>query len=99
ASSAGYPLSTTHVVSGAIVGSGAAKRLSAVRWGVAGNIVGAWTLTLPAAAVMGGVVYAISTLFGNGAIGPLIISAVLLLALAAVFIRRLQQATPAPATL
>ena len=99
ASSAGYPLSTTHAVSGAIVGSGAAKRLSAVRWGVAGNIVGAWTLTLPAAAVMGGVVYAISTLFGNGAIGPLIISAVLLLVLAAVFIRRLQQATPAPATL
>ncbi len=75
ASSAGYPLSTTHVISGSIMGSGAAKRLSAVRWGVAGNIVGAWTLTLPAAAVMGAVVYAISTLFGHGAIGPLIISA------------------------
>ena len=96
ASSAGYPLSTTHVISGSIMGSGAAKRLSAVRWGVAGNIVGAWTLTLPAAAVMGAVVYAISTLFGHGAIGPLIISAALLLTLAAVFIRRLQQSTPAP---
>ncbi len=46
----GYPLSTTHVVSGAVMGAGATKRLSAVRWGVAGNIVFAWVLTLPAAA-------------------------------------------------
>ena len=98
ASSAGYPLSTTHVISGSIVGSGAAKRLSAVRWGLAGNIVGAWALTLPAAAVMGGAVYALSTLFGDGAIGPLVIILVLLLTLGAVFIRRLQQATPAPVT-
>ncbi len=98
ASSAGYPLSTTHVISGGIMGAGAAKQFSAVRWGVAGNIVGAWVLTLPAAAVMGGVVYAISTLFGNGAIGPIVISVALLLALAAVFLRRLQQATPAPVT-
>ena len=48
----GYPLSTTHVVSGAVMGSGATKRLSAVRWGVAGNIVFAWVLTIPAAAVV-----------------------------------------------
>src|SRR4051794_32495919 len=41
----GYPLSTTHVVSGAVMGAGATKRLSAVRWGVAGNIVVAWLLT------------------------------------------------------
>jgi inorganic phosphate transporter, PiT family len=47
----GYPLSTTHVVSGAVMGAGATKRLSAVRWGVAGSIVFAWVLTLPAAAV------------------------------------------------
>jgi inorganic phosphate transporter, PiT family len=46
----GYPLSTTHVVSGAVMGAGATKRLSAVRWGVAGNILVAWVLTLPAAA-------------------------------------------------
>ncbi len=45
----GYPLSTTHVVSGAVMGAGATKRLSAVRWGVAGNIVFAWVLTIPAA--------------------------------------------------
>jgi len=48
----GYPLSTTHVVSGAVMGAGATKRLSAVRWGVASNIVLAWVLTLPAAALV-----------------------------------------------
>ena len=49
---AGYPLSTTHVISGAVMGSGATKRLSAVRWGLAGNIVFAWVLTIPAAALV-----------------------------------------------
>src|SRR5215210_6994581 len=46
----GFPLSTTHTISGAVIGSGAAKRLSAVRWGVAGNIVLAWIVTLPVSA-------------------------------------------------
>ena len=50
ASNVGFPLSTTHTISGAVIGSGAAKRLSAVRWGVAGNIVVAWVVTFPAAA-------------------------------------------------
>jgi inorganic phosphate transporter, PiT family len=50
----GYPLSTTHVVSGAVMGTGATKRFSAVRWGVAGNIVVAWLLTLPMAALAAG---------------------------------------------
>ncbi len=53
----GYPLSTTHVVSGAVMGSGATRRLSAVRWGVAGNIVVAWILTLPAAALVAAALY------------------------------------------
>ena len=53
----GYPLSTTHVVSGAVIGAGATKRLSAVRWGVAGNIVVAWVLTLPAAAAAAAALY------------------------------------------
>jgi PiT family inorganic phosphate transporter len=53
----GYPLSTTHVVSGAVMGAGATKRLSAVRWGVAGNIVTAWILTLPAAAAVAALLY------------------------------------------
>jgi PiT family inorganic phosphate transporter len=53
----GYPLSTTHVVSGSVMGAGATKRLSAVRWGVAGNIVIAWVLTIPAAALVAAAVY------------------------------------------
>ena len=53
----GYPLSTTHVVSGSVMGAGATKRLSAVRWGVAGNIVFAWVLTIPAAALVAAAVY------------------------------------------
>jgi PiT family inorganic phosphate transporter len=53
----GYPLSTTHVVSGAVMGAGATKRVSAVRWGIAGNIVGAWILTIPAAALVAAACY------------------------------------------
>jgi PiT family inorganic phosphate transporter len=53
----GYPLSTTHVISGSVLGAGATKRLSAVRWGVAGNIVAAWLLTIPAAALVAGAMY------------------------------------------
>jgi PiT family inorganic phosphate transporter len=53
----GYPLSTTHVVSGAVIGSGATRRLSAVRWGVAGNIVTAWVLTIPASAAVAALIY------------------------------------------
>ncbi len=49
----GYPLSTTQVISGAVMGAGAGKRVSAVRWGVAGNIVVAWLLTFPMAAAIG----------------------------------------------
>jgi len=53
----GYPLSTTHVISGAVLGAGATQRLSAVRWGVAGNIVFAWILTIPAAAAVAAACY------------------------------------------
>ncbi len=49
---AGIPVSTTHTIAGAIVGVGATKRLSAVRWGVAGNIIWAWVLTIPISAVI-----------------------------------------------
>jgi inorganic phosphate transporter, PiT family len=53
----GYPLSTTHVISGAVMGAGATKRLSAVRWGIAGNIVFAWVLTIPATALVAAACY------------------------------------------
>jgi PiT family inorganic phosphate transporter len=52
ASFLGIPVSTTHTITGAIVGVGATQKLSAVRWGVAGNIVWAWILTIPASAVL-----------------------------------------------
>jgi inorganic phosphate transporter, PiT family len=53
----GAPISTTHTITSAIMGVGATKRLSAVRWGVAGNIVTAWILTFPGAAAIAGLVY------------------------------------------
>ena len=53
----GIPVSTTHTITGAIVGVGAARRVSAVRWGIAGNIVVAWVITLPAAALIAALFY------------------------------------------
>src|SRR5687767_13264444 len=89
ASHAGFPLSTTQVISGAIMGTGAAKRVSAVRWGVAGNIVVAWVLTTPAAAMVGGVTYGVTQLFGDGAAGPVVVSAALVALLVWTLGRRL----------
>ena len=57
----GVPVSTTHTITGAIVGVGSAQKMSAVRWGVAGNIVWAWFLTIPAAAFMSAVAWWIGT--------------------------------------
>jgi PiT family inorganic phosphate transporter len=57
ASSFGIPVSTTHTITGAIVGVGSAQRTSAVRWGLAGNIVIAWIVTMPAAALMAAAAY------------------------------------------
>jgi len=90
----GYPLSTTHVINGGVMGAGAAKRVSAVRWGVAGNIVTAWILTLPAAAVIGAAVYGITRIFGTGALGPLIVTLMSLSLLTAVFARRVRRGAP-----
>src|ERR671915_1069641 len=86
----GFPLSTTHTISGAVIGSGAAKRLSAVRWGVAGNIVAAWVLTLPAAAGIGALTFAVTRVFGTGAAGPVIVSLAILAGAAFLFVKRAQ---------
>ncbi len=59
ASHLGMPVSTTHVVSGAIMGSGASDRFSAVRWGIAGSIVWAWVFTIPASAAVAAVAWAV----------------------------------------
>lgn len=60
-SASGIPVSTTHVITGAIVGVGSVHGKRAVRWGVAGRIVWAWLLTIPASAIMSGVVYIVIT--------------------------------------
>jgi PiT family inorganic phosphate transporter len=88
ASTVGFPLSTTHVISGAIMGAGAAKRFSAVKWGVAGNIVIAWILTLPAAAAVGGLTYVAVEILGVDAVGPVVVSIALIVVLVAAFARR-----------
>jgi inorganic phosphate transporter, PiT family len=64
ATQAGIGVSSTHTITGAIVGVGATRRLSAVRWGVAGQIVWAWILTIPAAAAIGAATYALISLAG-----------------------------------
>ena len=64
---AGIPVSTTHTITGSIMGVGMTRRLSAVRWGIAGNIVLAWVLTIPGTIVLGGFFYFIlAKIFGAG---------------------------------
>ena len=63
ATSMGIPVSTTHTITGAIVGVGAAKRVSAVRWSIARSIVTAWFITMPAAAAIGAIFYFLGGLF------------------------------------
>jgi PiT family inorganic phosphate transporter len=70
----GIPVSTTHTITGAIVGVGATRRLSAVRWGVAGRIVWAWILTMPSAAAMAAVTYAVTV--SRLAVAALLLAAV-----------------------
>jgi inorganic phosphate transporter, PiT family len=60
----GIPVSTTHTVTGSVIGVGAARKVSAVRWNVATNIVIAWIITLPAAALMAAIFYALSGFAG-----------------------------------
>ena len=93
----GFPLSTTQVISGGVMGAGAGKRLSAVRWGVAGNIVTAWLMTLPAAAGIGALTYGVTRIFGTGSVGPIVVVAAALALVAAAFTRRIRAGTPVPA--
>src|SRR5437763_4811112 len=95
ASHYGFPISTTHVINGGVMGAGAAKRLSAVRWGVAGNIVVAWMLTLPAAAAAAAAAWLLTRALGGGLTGPLLLFALGVLALLLMFGRRLR-AGPVP---
>ncbi|MEZ5078055.1 MAG: anion permease [Solirubrobacterales bacterium] len=90
----GFPISTTHAVSGGVVGAGATKRISAARWGIAGNIVAAWLLTLPLAAAIGAAAYGVMRIFGTGVAGPLLVTAVGLALLVLLFVRRARRGSP-----
>jgi inorganic phosphate transporter, PiT family len=64
----GFPVSTTHTISGSVLGAGATRRISAVRWGVAGNILLAWIMTIPCAAIVGAGMEVVTRLPGGAAI-------------------------------
>ena len=76
------------------MGAGAAKRVSAVRWGVAGNMVTAWILTFPMAAAIGALTYGVTQIFSNEVVGPVLIFTGGLLLSVIAFIRRSR--TPVP---
>ena len=94
----GFPVSTTHTISGSVLGAGASRRLSAVRWGVAGNILLAWVLTVPAAGLIGAAMELLTRLPG----GTLLVFVLVTLIAAAAFSARRAQTrarlTPAPAS-
>jgi PiT family inorganic phosphate transporter len=93
----GFPLSTTQVISGGVMGAGAGKRVSAVRWGVAGNIMAAWLITLPASAGIGALTYGVTRIFGTGSAGTIVVTAAALALVVAAFTRRVRAGTPVPA--
>jgi PiT family inorganic phosphate transporter len=72
----GFPVSTTHVISGSVLGAGATTRFSAVRWGVAGNILVAWVLTIPCAAVVGALMETLTRLPGGVALVAVVTAAI-----------------------
>ena len=94
----GFPVSTTHTISGSVMGAGASRRLSAVRWGVAGSIVMAWIMTIPCAALVGAAMELVTRLPAGDAIVFVLAAAIASTAFAA---RRWQtrrlQTAPAPA--
>jgi PiT family inorganic phosphate transporter len=57
------PVSTTHTITGSIIGVGITKRVSAVRWGVTVNLIWAWVLTIPISALLAGIIYSLLSLF------------------------------------
>jgi PiT family inorganic phosphate transporter len=92
----GFPVSTTHTISGSVLGAGATTRFSAVRWGVAGNIVVAWLLTLPCAALVGAGVEQLTAVEGGVAVAAALVAA---LAAAAFYARTVRtRLNPQPAT-
>jgi PiT family inorganic phosphate transporter len=90
----GFPVSTTHTISGSVLGAGATRRLSAVRWGVAGNILAAWVMTVPCAALVGAGMQTVTRAPGGAA---LVFALAVAIAAAAFLARRAQTRALAPA--
>jgi PiT family inorganic phosphate transporter len=86
----GFALSTTHVATGSILGTGVGKPGAQVRWRVAGRMVAAWLITLPAAAVVGAVMWYVAHLFG-GLAGAIVVFVILLLAAGYMYLRSRRQ--------
>src|SRR5450631_706621 len=87
----GYPLSTTHVVSGGVMGAGLGKRLASVHWGMAGQMATAWLFTIPAAGIFGAATWEVARVFGANSSGGTVVMAVLAAAAAAVLFRLAQR--------
>jgi inorganic phosphate transporter, PiT family len=87
----GYPLSTTQVVSGGVMGAGLGKRLESVHWNVAGQMATGWLFTIPAAGVVAAIAYEISKIFGTHSSGGTVVMALLTAAAAAVLYRLAQR--------
>ncbi len=90
----GFPISTTHAINGGVMGGGATKRVSAARWGIAGNIVTGWLLTLPATAAIGAAAYGLMRIPGTGAVGPIVIAIAFVVLVVTVFARRARRGPP-----
>jgi inorganic phosphate transporter, PiT family len=90
----GFPVSTTHTISGSVLGAGATRRLSAVRWGVAGNILAAWVMTIPCAALVGAGMQTMTRIPGGAAV---VFALCVAIAATAFLARRTQTRPPAPA--
>jgi PiT family inorganic phosphate transporter len=96
ASQAGYPLSTTHVTSGGVIGAGVGKRAAQVRWGIAGQMATAWLLTLPAAALVAGGFYFATEEIGTKIAGPLVVCVIAAIAAGGLFLQA-QRSSPVTA--
>jgi PiT family inorganic phosphate transporter len=92
----GFPVSTTHTISGSVLGAGAVQRFSAVRWGIAGNILIAWLCTLPAAGVVAALMEVVTRVSGGTAIVFLLALVLAFAAFTAAAGTRLWPRQPAP---
>lgn len=87
----GFALSTTHVTTGSVLGTGVGKPGATVRWRVAGRMVTAWLITIPASAVVGAVMWYIAHGLGGGVLGALVVTALLVAAAGAIYARSRRQ--------